>query len=63
MWKKLKSRSDAEKEEIIDTNKFVSSLFPDEQRKEQFTKKDIKDIIQVSELNEATVRLLIVNFR
>ncbi len=59
----MRSRNDDEKEEVLITKKFVSSLFADEITKENFDIKEIKDIIQITELSEEIITPMIFNFR
>ncbi len=63
MWRRLKSRIEDEKEEVLITKKFVSCLFPDELQKEKFEIREIKDIEQITELTNDIIIPIIFNFR
>jgi hypothetical protein len=45
------------------TRKFVSCLFPDEITKEKFEVKELKDIIQLTEMSQEVITPMIFNFR
>ena len=63
VWKRLRQKEDAEKLEIIDTNKFVACLFPDEFSKDSFSKSDISNIGRIADLHENFIIMTINNFR